>query len=298
MKIILFLQDTVKKGFQALETIIRVLLLSKWRVKIPGRLKAEDCVILGNGPSLKRDLQAFREFISGKDLVCVNHFPSSDLYEKLKPCIFVTTAPDLWLDDIDERFVKQSKILFDNLAKKTTWPLEFYIPFEAFRHKRWLSQLSGNKNIEIKYFNNIPVEGWAWFKYFCFSRKWGMPRPHNVMIPSLMICLWKKYKNMYLLGADHSWLSEISVTEKNEVLIHQKHFYDEHSSKGLPLDKRGKGKRNLSELLHKFMTAFASYFEIRHYSDHLGRKIYNATKGSFIDAFERIDLTELKNEKQ
>jgi hypothetical protein len=116
------------------------------------------------------------------------------------------------------------------------------------------------------------------------------------MIPSLMISIWKGYRKISLLGADHSWLSEISVTDNNEVLINQKHFYDAQSSIGQPLDKRGKGKRNLSELLYKFTTAFASYFEIRAFAEKKNITILNATKGSFIDAFDRIKLDQREYE--
>jgi hypothetical protein len=291
MKFLLSIQDFARKLSQVVETLVRIALLSRFRVTIP-ETDQEECILLGNGPSLKQDLEKYAHFPEGKDLICVNHFPSTDLFEKLKPATYITSAPDLWLDDIDKRFVNQSKVLFDNLARRTTWPLEFYIPFEAARHRRWQEQVRANPHITIRYYNNVPMEGWQWFAFFCFNRKWGMPRPHNVMIPSMMIALWKKYRTIYLLGADHSWLKEITVTETNEVLINQKHFYDEHESKSLPLDKRGKGKRNLAELLYKFMTAFASYFEIRYYAQHRGCKILNATKGSYIDAFERVALNE------
>ncbi|MBX2965965.1 MAG: hypothetical protein KF845_07450 [Cyclobacteriaceae bacterium] len=288
MSFILFIQNFIKASFQVVESCAKILLLSKFSNKISPERKSKKVLILGNGPSLTNDLQSHPNFLTGKDLICVNHFPSTGLYTELKPSIYITAAPDLWLDDIDERFVIQSKILFDNIANKTTWPLEFYIPFEARKHKRWLNQISHNTHIQIRYYNNIPVEGWSWFKYLCFNNKLGMPRPHNVMIPSLMISIWKGYNKIYLLGADHSWLSEISVTDSNEVLINQKHFYDSQSSSGQPLDKRGKGKRNLSELLHKFTTAFASYFEIRAYAERKKVTVLNATKGSFIDAFDRI----------
>ncbi len=294
MKILLFIQEHLRKFYQFLESLVRLLLLSKISLKVNRRKIHNDCLILGNGPSLMNDIISYPDFLENKDLICVNHFPSTELYEKIKPGLFITSAPDLWLDEIDERFVNQSKLLFDNMASKTNWPLEFYIPYEAKKHKRWQNQLVSNNNIKINYYNNIPVEGWEWFKNLCFNIEWGMPRPHNVMIPSMMISLWKRYETIYLLGTDHNWLKDISVADNNDVLINQKHFYDEKTSKGLPLDKRGKGKRNLAELLHKFMTAFSSYFEVRAYSDYLGVKILNATKGSFIDAFDRIQLKKVK----
>jgi hypothetical protein len=112
-----------------------------------------------------------------------------------------------------------------------------------------------------------------------------------------MMSIAMGYKSIYLLGADHSWLSEITVTETNDALINQKHFYDSDHSKGLPLDKGGTGKRKLHEILFKFMTAFKSYFEIEDYAKNRNVIIYNATKGSFIDAFKRFNLKKYYNDE-
>ncbi len=282
---------------QTIESIIRIVLLSKFNIDTKSTKRKNDGVlILGNGPSLRNDLTNYPKFLNHKDLVCVNHFPKTELYEKLQPAIYVTGAPDLWLDDIEEKYVTQSKALFDVMNQKTSWPLAFFIPYEAKKHLRWQQQLSGNKHISINYYNNIPIEGWKRFKYWGFKHNIGMPRPHNVMIPSIMLSISFGYKTISLLGADHSWLSEISVTESNEVLINQKHFYDENTSKKQPLDKRGVGKRSLPELLHKFMTAFRGYFELEEYANDIGVEINNATKGSFIDAFKKINLEEIYHE--
>ncbi len=286
----------LQKLGQTFESILRIVLLSKFNISIPCKLKYDEILILGNGPSLTSDLTKYPEFLTNKELICVNHFPKTDLYKKLQPAIYITGAPDLWLDDIEEKYVSQSKELFDVMSKKTTWPILFFIPIEAKKHQRWQNQLSGNHNINIHYYNNTPIEGWQWFTFWGFRHNLGMPRPHNVMIPSMMLSLSFGFKTINILGADHSWLSEISVTESNEVLINQKHFYDYKNSKGQPLDKRGKGKRTLPELLHKFMTAFNSYFEIEAYAKHKGVKIINATDGSFIDAFQKINLSEKYNE--
>jgi hypothetical protein len=62
---------------------------------------------------------------------------------------------------------------------------------------------------------------------------------------------------------------------------------------GKPLDKRGVGQRNMPELLTKFVTAFSGYFVLNKYAKSRGVSIFNATPGSFIDAFERIDLKTL-----
>ncbi len=292
---ILQIQAFLKHLGNTIESVIRIVFLSKLRLDLSSKGKENsEILVLGNGPSLQDDLQNYPQFTKGKDLVCVNHFPKTPLYEKLKPVIYITGAPDLWLDDIEEKYVEQSKELFDAMRQKTNWPLSLYIPYEAKKHMRWQKQLEENSHISIIFYNNIPIEGWKVFNYWCFKKNLGMPRPHNVMIPCFMISLALGYQKIYIIGADHSWLPEITVTDTNEVLISQKHFYDRETVRGEPLDKRGKGKRTLPEILHKFMTAFSGYFVIEEYAKYKGVKILNATKGSFIDAFQKIDLDKLE----
>jgi hypothetical protein len=98
------------------------------------------------------------------------------------------------------------------------------------------------------------------------------------------------FKTIYIFGADHSWLKDIEVDNDNNVLVNQKHFYDNDTSKPRPMHKKGIHNRKLHEVLMKFMLAFAGYHEINDYSRRKGINIYNATTGSYIDAFKRISL--------
>jgi len=100
-------------------------------------------------------------------------------------------------------------------------------------------------------------------------------------------------KNIYLLGIDHSWLKEISVDKNNNVLINQKHFYDENSSEPKAMHKGGKNQRALHEVLQKFVYSFKGYFEIKNFANKQNVNIYNCTPGSYVDAFERKNLNEL-----
>jgi hypothetical protein len=65
-------------------------------------------VVLGNGPSFHKYFENHSDFLVGKDLICVNHFPTSEYYSKLKPRFYITGAPDLWLDNIEKKFVDNS----------------------------------------------------------------------------------------------------------------------------------------------------------------------------------------------
>ena len=285
MNFILTIQNMMRNLVQILESLVRILLLSKWRISIPKITSSKPLAILANGPSLINDMTNFP--IDQHELLCVNHFPTTALFQKLKPAYYVTAVPELWIDNVDERYIAQRMALWNAFSSSVNWPMTLFIPFESRSNREWTNLSAVNANITVCYFNNVPVEGPTWFSFWGFKKNLGMPRPHNVLVPSLMLGLNMGYKNIDLIGVDHSWLPEISVSNTNEVLLNQKHFYDEGSSKHQPMDIKGKGKRNLSQVLYKFMHTFAGYYTIEKYAHHLRSKIKNCTKGSFIDAFER-----------
>lgn len=270
-------------------TLIRIIILSRFKIKLP-KTTAKKCIILGNGPSINTSIQNNQQFIHSCDLFCVNFFPQTDLYEKLKPSYLVVNAPELFFDEGREAILKLSENLFFQLQNKTTWKIFLMVPALASKYHKWKQTVSQNNNIKIVYYNPTPVEGFRWLNHFFFSMNLGMPRPHNVLLPSIMLALNIGYKEICLLGADHSWLPEITVDDNNMVMVNQKHFYDEKNSAPQIMPKKEPGPRRLHEVLTKFMHAFAGYFVIKEYAGYRHSKILNATPGSFIDAFERVKM--------
>ena len=107
------------------------------------------------------------------------------------------------------------------------WGNDIFQKLNNIERKNVIDLKSQNTNITFHYFNTTPIEGLPFMSNFIFKNRLGMPRPHNVLIPSLMIGITEGYEKISVLGADHSWLAEISVNEKNEALVNQKHFYDD-----------------------------------------------------------------------
>ena len=93
-----------------------------------------------------------------------------------------------------------------------------------------------------------------------------------------------------ILGADHSWLGEISVNNKNEALVNQKHFYDEQTSTSQPMQDYITRPRKLHEILRKFYLSFKGYWEINSYAEKKGIQIINSSETSMIDAFPKKGL--------
>jgi len=279
---------------KTIATKLRILLFSKKAAAFCQiKSSANRIVVLGNGPSLKKSLQENTDFFLNNELLCLNHFAISKYYEELKPKYYIAIAHDLFLDDVHEKFVEASNKLFSEIAEKTNWNMKLYMPFEAREYSRWQAPLKTNKNVEIVYFNVTPVEGFKKSRFRQYSRAWGMPRPHNVMIPAIFTSISLGAKEIILIGSDHTWLKDLHVNKQNETMFINEHFYDKEKEQKR-FDYKGQSYLNLHEVLATFSTAFESYHILKEYAEYKNIEIINCTPVSFIDAFKRCEIKELK----
>lgn len=241
---------------------------------------AKSLYILGNGPSLRQNIEHDLEFLQSHDTLAVNFAANSPEFKIIKPKFYLLADPHFF-ENTNDPNVRQ---LLDNL-NRTEHEMTLFIPSTA---KVPAATFSGG-NLRIATFPFIAVEGWEWLENMAFSRKLGMPRPRNVLIPSIMTGAWLGYRDIYLLGADHSWLKTLDVTDDNQVVSVQPHFYkeDERELTRIRTDYVG---RRLHEVLESMQIAFRSYHRINDWTRKNGISIYNATPGSMIDAFERRPL--------
>jgi hypothetical protein len=142
--------------YQTVVSIIKVLILSKFNIKLPKSV-SEECYVLGNGPSLKYILQSRKEFLSHYDLFCVNNFPSTDAYGELKPknLVFLDNA---FFANPEKRIPVVQKTITD-LTAKTNWNLNLYVPSFAKNSPRFLNEVTKNSHIQIYFFNYTIVKG-------------------------------------------------------------------------------------------------------------------------------------------
>lgn len=277
-KIMYFLEQ----GWQTFLSIIKITLQSRLRVEVPKTFTNDDeLVILANGPSLGKTIEESGDFLKGKTLLAVNYFVSSEMFERLKPELYVIADPFFWI------IRENRKRFFVALAEKTTWKLTLFVPARACGNKEWKELLAGNENIRVCIYNTTPVEGFRGFTNWVYRKGWGMPRPHNVLIPSISLSLRLPFKKIYVAGADHSWLHEITVTDDNEVLMNQKHFYDQDTSKAESVKKLDRNSAALCNILYHMYVAFKAYFVLNDFARTQNKEIINITPGSYIDAFKR-----------
>lgn len=241
--------------------------------------RRQPLVILGNGPSLAETITTSSSLLQKLPLMAVNFAGNTPEFLSLKPQYYALADPHFFSGTVDTNVVK----LIDTLSHKVDWPMTLFIPAEYAQFNL------DNPNITVEKFNPLAVEGAEWLKNWAFGTGRGMPRPRNIMIVAIMCAIKAGFKEIYLTGADHSWLKTLDVSEQNEVISIQPHFYKESESEKKRVSSVYKNVR-LHEILLSFHIAFRSYHEIKEYADKHGIKIYNSTPGSFIDAFPRRPL--------
>ncbi len=239
-------------------------------------------VILGNGPSLRRCLDEDMEMLRRSDTLAVNFFANSPEFMQVKPRYYVLADPHFFDKADSDPNVRR---LIDNL-NAIDFGMTLLIPAACRRRAR----LFDNPKLKVDTFNFVAVEGFGWFEDAMFGMRRGMQRPRNVMVPSIMAGIWLGYKRICLLGADHSWLSTLTVNDRNEVVSVQPHFYkeDEREEKRI---RQEYVRHPLHEVLDSMAIAFRSYHRLQAYAASRGVSIVNATPGSMIDAFPRGEIS-------
>lgn len=244
-----------------------------------------ELVILGNGPSLNDTMSKHAGFLKQRQLLAVNFAANTPVFTELKPCYYMLTDPVFF----NRMELENVQTLWNNFATLVDWDMTLFIPTKVKYNGEWFSRLKSNSHITVCTYNMTPVEGFHWFEDLAYSHGWGMPRPRNVLIPSIMQGIAMKYKTIYLAGADHSWLKTLSVDDENRVVSIQPHFYKEEKKEEerIRVDYM---KIKLHEVLESMCIAFRTYHTIRRYADMRGITILNITPDSFIDAFTKFKI--------
>lgn len=267
----------------SLKSMVKIAVESRGRTRVKApEAPALPLVVMGNGPSLNDTIACCRRQLEAFPLLAVNFAALSPEFAQLRPRYYVLADP-VFFDAGAGGNVARLREAFARID----WPVTLFVPVKAKGAARRLA--GGNGNIHVAGFNPVGVEGFEWLEDKAFDLGLGMPRPRNVLIPSLMIAISLGFRTIYVAGADHSWMKTLDVTDDNTVVSVQPHFYSESKEEKARVTSVYKDVR-LHEVVYSFYVAFRSYFTIERYARRKGVTIFNVTPGSFIDAFQRCNL--------
>lgn len=278
MKTIDAVSGFFSKSLQSVLSILKLPLLSRRPFRKAGE-NPRTLIILGNGPSLRTTMDDSSRALGEADLLAVNFAANAPDFSRLRPEMYVLADPHFFNAlDSDPNVGR----LWENIAS-SSWRMNLYVPVGRE------IPISLPQTIRVKRYNLTPAEGFRALTHLLFSSGLAMPRPRNVLIPSIMIAMREGYRKILLAGADHSWSRTLWVDDENHVVSVQPHFYenDEKEKERVRAEYAG---YHLHHILRSLTVAFSAYFDIRAYADKKGVEIINVTPGSFIDAFPRASL--------
>lgn len=268
---------------QSLASIVKIFLFSR-RPFVADKSREKSIIILGNGPSLNETIENHSDFIAQNDCMAVNFAANTSMFQSIKPLFYILADPHFFIENSIDKNVD---MLWQNLSD-ADWKMQLLIPVKYRRNHR-IIKLKNSPNLELKFYNLTPVEGFVWLRNLVYSIGLGMPRPRNIMIPAIMNVIRLGYKTINLAGADHSWTKSLWVDDKNHVISIQPHFYKDNDD-----EKKRVATEYLKYPLYKILEslhiAFRAYFLIADYAKCKNIKIFNVTPDSFIDAFPRKKL--------
>lgn len=279
--------------FDTVFSLLSVFLFSRMTSVKKQSEQEQPIAILGNGPSLKEDLNALLEIskVSRIDFCVVNDFAFSDAFFKVCPCIYVLADPNYWRENVKEEIEIRRVRLMHIFAHEVTWPMRVMMPVEAKGSS--IVGLIDSKFITFEYYNRTPISGFDCVRFWLFDIGAGMPPPFNVLIAALTLSIVCGYKRIFILGADHSWHEELSLTENDGVVLAQKHFYDA-DVESRPVYKDGKKTFTIGELFIRWGTVFKIYEVLALYAKYKQAEVYNLSSKTYIDAFSRARVGEIE----
>ncbi len=276
----------VKRGWEDIQSLGKAVLKSG-RPTAKESSRSGEIVVMGNGPSLRDVISEQRDVLMSVDRMAVNFAANAPEFSDLRPQYYILADPHFFTGmEADENV----RTLWDNLGK-VDWKMTLWLPLRFRREAlRVVSRLG--KNVRLKWYNLTPSEGGGAVTRFLIDAGLVMPRPRNVLIPAIMCAIREGYKEIVLVGADHSWLQLLCVYDATRVVSVQPHFYKDNKKELDRVAETYKGY-HLHDILGSMTVAFRSYFDIERYARRRGISIRNATPGSFIDAFDRTDFSQI-----
>lgn len=246
-------------------------------IKLKNTKSSERCFVIGNGPSL--DLLDLN-LLKNEDKIMVNHFYKSEELLKLQPNYWMLADPLFWIEE--EIFLKP----IVNVLETDLINTKLLIKDESLEYLNM--DITGNDNIHYYHMGmgNDYEDSVAKIDFTGKIPKFAQ----NVISTALMLSLDLGYKEIILLGCDHTWWNYSKEEIEGGVL--PPHIYSQDRV-GRKFGAETFKKLGFSGTRESIERQKYEYLELNKNAENNNMKIYNATPGGYLDIFERIEYNAL-----
>ncbi|GHU76613.1 hypothetical protein FACS189461_4380 [Spirochaetia bacterium] len=250
-------------------------------------------ILLGNGPSLMDVIKNWRhnDIFRDADVLAVNYFCHDDSFVEIKPKYYILSDPQFF-DDGSLLIDKVNK-MYEYLNGNVTWQMFLYVQYYAWRKIDWKEKIH-NANIKVIPFHSLKYSGYDSLRNLFFKHGIGSGNYGTVILNGEFIGLNLGYKKLYLYGVDHNFFDSICINSDNQLCNIVTHFYDSSPILKPMTHHWYSGKETvfrISEYLQDKAGLFHGHEILQEFADYCGANIYNCTKNSLIDAYERYNDT-------
>ena len=281
--------DAVRKGF---DTLLYFAVMA-WKEDFRDEVKRAGTVgerrptmaVLGNGPSLKGELEELLRDPAARDFMAVNFFAEDERFMVLRPAYYVLSDPMFFrLTSLRGRIEQ----FYRTLNERVTWPMNLYVQYynpELFDYRAHLT----NPLIRIVRFHTITYYGFRAVRHWLFNHGLGSGNFGTVVQVGELIALQLGYRRVELYGVDHTLLEGLTVDGENRLCRADRHFYDDDTTPHLKpmMQKVPEVPYTMAVYLQEVADLFRGHELLRDYADSLGADIVNCTRSSMIDAYRR-----------
>ena len=248
-------------------------------------------LVCGNGPSLREQLETQLPIFQENDVICVNAMSDTDWFSLVRPkyyCLMDSAAVEL-----PELLTPYSKQVVDGIwagLEKADWEIELILP-RQFQKSAYLRERLKKVACSVQYINTTHFDGYSCLRDFFLRKQLCAPAVQTVLVAALYYGICKGYDRIYLLGSEMNFIKGIEVDENNGLSVNYTHFYKGKKQRRLA-DAYGNAIP-IAEVLEADARVFRQYMFLEAYAKKMGVKIYNATPRSWVDAFERVELSRI-----
>lgn len=248
-------------------------------------------LVCGNGPSLRGQLETQLPIFQENDVICVNAMSDTDWFSLVRPkyyCLMDSAAVEL-----PELLTPYSKQVVDGIwagLEKADWEIELILP-RQFQKSAYLRERLKKVACSVQYINTTYFDGYSCLRDFFLRKQLCAPAVQTVLVAALYYGICKGYDRIYLLGSEMNFIKGIEVDEDNGLFVNYAHFYNGKKQRRLA-DAYGNAIP-IAEVLEADARVFRQYMLLEAYAKKMGVKIYNATPRSWVDAFERVELSRI-----
>lgn len=266
------------------------------------KIREKKLFVLGTGPSFKQTIEKYEKILSSNPCAVVNGFATNLIYEKIQPKYYCLADPAYFTPyhELSERNKGVVDILRNSLLNKTSWPITFIFPASG-RGSELQIALEQIKGADFLYYNNkgnAVVMPDAPLKFICWNMQIVAPLCQTVLNTILNIAIASKVKDIYLVGADTSWIKTYEIDQTDNTLYSKdEHFYGVNR---IPIykDEINKIKQELHSELMLVSKALKAYWTLDAFAKFNNVHLYNASEYSWIDALERYSLSKFPINKE